>query len=180
VKTFRKDKETAAVEEQRQENVALFRQWLTKHPEIKDCDANLKAFEEYIEDFDTDPLTEADFEFALSNIPERRLVTQRVPSAAEQVADENARRKALPITDLKALARLEHPTPSAPALPSDWIPKGRRKPVDISTREALLTLVKTDYRVFRELSDRFGNELINQRLGIKPTAKPGVSVRLPI
>jgi hypothetical protein len=180
MRTLREDKETAAVAQQREENVALFHSWIRKHPEIKPCDATLKAFEEYIEDFDTDPLTEADFEFALSNIPERRLVTQRVPSQAEVVAEENARRKALPLGELKALARLEAPAPAAPTLPNEWTPKGRKKAVDISTREALLALAKTDFRIFRELTQRFGSELINQRLGTKPTAQPGVSVRLPI
>lgn len=180
MKTLREDRETQAVTNQRNENVALFHSWIAKHPDIKPCDATFKAFEEYIEDFDTDPLTEADFEFALSNIPERRIVAQRVKSQAEVVADENARRKALPMDELKTLARAETPSIAAPTLPNEWIPKGRKKPIDISTREALLVLVKSDYNTFKELSQRFGNELINQRLGVKPAAKTGVSVRLPI
>lgn len=171
MKTLREDRESQAVKDQHTENLTTYHEWIKTHPSIRDCIATFNAFVEYMEGEDV--WTEADLDYALSQIPEGRLVKQRVPSEAEVVAEENARRKALPIDELKALARLETPAPTAPTLPMEW--EGH----SITDAISLKLLSKADFNSFKRLNKKFGSELINQRLGVKPTAR-GVSVRLPI
>jgi hypothetical protein len=178
MKTLREHKEEQAAQQQQAENEATFTAWIQKQAHIRNCIATRNAFEEFMEGEEV--WTEADLDYALSQIPEGRLVTQRVKAEAELVAEENARRKSLSREELGKLAREAHPAPTAPMLPTTWTPRGRTAPVDISTREALMALVKADYPAFRELQKHFGSELINQRLGVQPAQKAGVSVPLPI
>jgi hypothetical protein len=179
--TFKQDKEAAALTQQRKENIALLRVWLEKHPEIPYNDANLLAFEEYM-DF-TDPLSQADFEFALGNMPASRFARQRVPSEAEQVAEENARRKALPMSDLKKLAFEERPVPQPGALPQWYTPIARKKEIEL-TAEVLRNSGKRNADLstadLRFLIRRFGASELNKRLGVQPRPQPGYTKSLKI
>jgi hypothetical protein len=180
VNTIRDDREAQAAEEQKSENVAVYQSWISKHPELKDCIATSKTFEEYMEGEDI--WTEADLEFALSRIPAHRLsgVKQRVKTAAELVAEENARRKSLSREELGELARTEHPAPTASTLPLEITLPGRKTPTDISTPAALKSLARTNYPAFKYLNDKYGSTEINKRLGVKPTAQPGKSYALDV
>ncbi len=85
--TFKEDKKAAADAALIQQSTSVYRKWLaTKHPEIRDCEAVLSAFQRYM-DF-TDPLNEDDFEFALGNNPSiREYGKQHVPTKAELIDD---------------------------------------------------------------------------------------------
>jgi hypothetical protein len=77
--TFKEDKQAAAEAVLIQQSTAVFERWLVKHPEVN-YDAAKSLFREYC-DF-TDPLSEADFDFAYSNIRDR-IAPRRVPTPAE-------------------------------------------------------------------------------------------------
>lgn len=82
---FEQDKLAAENAAQREQNVATYKAWLVKHPELVDCIANQKMFEEYL-DWE-DEFTAADLDFALGNLSSRlRLATQRVPTLEETKA----------------------------------------------------------------------------------------------
>lgn len=82
---FKEDKLAADSAVQREANLATYRNWLPKHPEVKDCIANLKMFQEYLDW--SDEFTEADLEFALGNMTSRlQLAIQRVPTPEETKA----------------------------------------------------------------------------------------------
>ena len=85
--TFKEDKKAAADAALIQQSEAVYHKWLaTKHPEIRDCEAVLLAFQRYM-DF-TDPLNEDDFEFALGNNPSiSEYGRQHVPTKTELVDD---------------------------------------------------------------------------------------------
>ncbi len=73
--TFKEDQAAAIAAAQKEASHATYKMWLTHHPKVRDCIANTKMFEEYM-DF-TDELTPADFDFALGNL-ESRLVIQKI------------------------------------------------------------------------------------------------------
>lgn len=172
MKTLKEDRQEQTVRDQHTENLTTYHEWIKKYPAIRDCTATFNAFVEYMEGEDV--WTEADLDYALSQIPEGRLVKQRVPSREEVVAEENARRKSMTLSELKALARLETPAPTAPTLPMEW--EGH----SIADAKSLKLLSNADFNSFKRLNKKFGSALINQRLGVKPAARTGVSVRLPI
>lgn len=178
MKTLKEDRQEQTVRNQHSENLATYHDWIKTHPSIRDCTATFNAFVEYMEGEDV--WTEADLDYALSQIPEGRLVTQRVPSEAEVVAEENARRKSMTLSELKTLARLETPAPTAPTLPMEITLPGRKTPTDISTAAALKALANTNMWAFKWLFNKYGSELLNARLGVKPKTQTGVSVRLPL
>lgn len=79
---FEADKAAEYSAAQRARNLATYKNWLGKHPEIKDCIANQKEFEEYLDW--SDEFTEADLDFAFGNMSSRsQLAKQRIPSEAE-------------------------------------------------------------------------------------------------
>src|SRR5215813_733939 len=80
------------------------KRWLRdKHPEIPTGEATIKAFQEDMGDaFLT--ATDEDFEYSLSTT-RTTFSRRRVPTEAERVAAENARRRALSIPELQQLAR---------------------------------------------------------------------------
>jgi DNA-binding helix-hairpin-helix protein with protein kinase domain len=82
--TFKEDQAAALAAAPREANLATYRAWLTRHPEVRDCIANTKMFEEYM-DF-TDELTSADFDFALGNLGSR-LVIQKVSTPEQAKKD---------------------------------------------------------------------------------------------
>ena len=157
----------------RRDNIVVYKQWIAQRPEIRDCEATRRSVDEFC-DLSHMPMTVADFDFALSN--GMQVVKQYVPT----VADENARRKALSVDELRQLARQESPQPTAPQLPLQWTPPGRNQAVDISTREALMQLAKTDYQAFKQLSEHFGGALVNERLGYKSPWQVGTRIRMEI
>lgn len=81
---LKSDQFTARLEAQRQQTFQVYKAWIKKHPEIPDCIAVQKMFEEYC-DF-TDPLVEADFEFAYSHLKSRMSV-RRIPTEAAMKAE---------------------------------------------------------------------------------------------
>ncbi len=80
---FKEDRFLEGQEQLRQQSEAAFKSWLTKHPEV-DYEAARKMFRDYA-DF-SDGLTEADFDFAYSNL-ESRINKQRVPTVEETKAE---------------------------------------------------------------------------------------------
>jgi hypothetical protein len=82
MKKFEVDHAAQTAKEQKERNLVLLRQWLEeRHPEIKVCQATDGGFLEYM-DFESEDLTPAQFEFALSNLGSM-VVRQRVESAEE-------------------------------------------------------------------------------------------------
>jgi hypothetical protein len=157
---------------QREENIAVYKQWIERRPEIRDCIATFKAVEEFC-GFSEMPLSIEELDFALSN--GMRVVKQRV-SQAELVAEENARRKAMSVDELRQLARQERPVPQPDALPQFYTPMGNKEAVEL-TAEVLRKLSTADLKF---LIRRFGASEVNKRLGVKPTIQPGISTRLKI
>src|SRR5216684_1062556 len=102
---------------QHEQNIATYKDWLARHPEVQDCIANLTMFAGYM-DF-TDLLSDSDFDFALSNLKDH-LALQRVPTPQEVVDAENKHRRKLSVPQLHELARKEHPAPTRGVLPSEW------------------------------------------------------------
>jgi hypothetical protein len=83
MKKFEKDKAAVAAMEQREANLALFREWMEKkHPEIKLGVAVENLFREYM-DFEEDSLTVEDFEFALGNLGSKIYGREHVPTEGE-------------------------------------------------------------------------------------------------
>jgi len=167
---LKQDRFTEGLALQEKRSLAVYKGWLLKHPEVRDCTANEKAFREYA-DF-TDGLVEADFDFTLSNIRER-LALQYVPTEAEIVAAENKHRKSLSLPTLQKLARDENPAaPQREQLPLVW------QDIDVSTAAALKQLAKTNIRAFKALCSRFGTDLVNERLGATKSKPVGRSITL--
>jgi hypothetical protein len=94
---FQKDKLTAQAEHSHQQSVAAFERWLKHNPQVVDCIANRRAFENYC-DF-TDSLVEADFDFCFSNI-RSRLALQTLERAKECAADNETEEKASLINEI--------------------------------------------------------------------------------
>lgn len=86
--TFERDKQNVAIAAQKEANVAAYKAWVVKHPEFYDCEANRNmlfgTYGGYM-DF-TDPLSEADLDFAYGNL-KSHLALQRVPTPAEIKVD---------------------------------------------------------------------------------------------
>jgi hypothetical protein len=83
---YEKDIAVVAATEQRGKNLAIFRKWLTeKHSEIKLNTAVENLFREYM-DFDNEPFSAQDFEFALGNLESMIYGRQQVPTAEETKA----------------------------------------------------------------------------------------------
>jgi hypothetical protein len=99
---FQKDKLTAQAEQLRQQSAAAFERWLKRTPQVVDCIANRRAFEDYC-DF-TDGLAEADFDFAFGNL-KGRLALQTLERAKERGADDEAETKAQLISEIIELLR---------------------------------------------------------------------------
>jgi G:T/U-mismatch repair DNA glycosylase len=79
---FEQDKVAAETAAQYDQNLVLYRAWIKKHPEVADCTANEKAFQEYL-DWE-DSFVESDLDFALGNLRSRlSLAIQRIPTAEE-------------------------------------------------------------------------------------------------
>jgi hypothetical protein len=98
----RQDELRAQADELRRQSEAALARWLRRHPEVQDCTANRKAFEEYA-DF-SDGLTEADFDFCFSNI-HSRLALQTLERAKERAADDEAETKAQLVNEIIGLLR---------------------------------------------------------------------------
>jgi len=77
---LKQDRVAAQQKAQADANETLLTQWLVKHPELRDCTAVRNVFRDYM-DF-TDPLTEADFDFAYGNVGSQ-IGKQYVPTEAE-------------------------------------------------------------------------------------------------
>lgn len=67
------------------------------------------------------------------------------------------------VEQLKEQVRAENPPPSPNVLPAEF------------TREKLVVLVKSDLAAFKSLVKKFGSAQVDQRLGVVPTQRPGVS-----
>jgi hypothetical protein len=176
VSNYVKDKNAALLAEQRANNEATWRRWLAKHPAVVDCEANRKAILEYIDD--TDDLVEADFDFVYSNIGDH-LAHQRVPT----VAEENARRRALPIAELQKLARQERPVSQPDALPQFYTPIGKRCEVELTAdvlRRAGTRTGDISTADLKFLIRRYGASEVNKRLGVRPQPQPGYAKSLDI
>jgi hypothetical protein len=174
--TYEKDREAALLLEQRGKNEVAWKRWLVKHPNVKDCIANRKAIFEYIDD--TDELVEADFDFVYSNIGDT-LAHQRVPT----VAEENARRRSLSMSELHELSRVENPVPQPDTLPETYVPIGKKRPVLLTAdalRRAGTRTGEISIADLKFLLRRFGPSEVNKRLGVKPTIQPGYSTALEI
>lgn len=81
---FQKDQAKAQADELRRQSEAAFDRWLKRNPQVIDCTANRKAFEDYA-DF-TDGLTEEDFDFAYGNL-KSRLALQSLKDAKAKAED---------------------------------------------------------------------------------------------
>jgi hypothetical protein len=165
------DRFVANLAQQEKNSLATFKGWLGKHPEVVDCEANLKAFREYA-DF-TDGLTEDDFTFTLSNIRDR-LALQRIPTPQEIVNAENKHRKKLSLPELHELAREENPAPTRDPLPAVWFG------ADISTAQGLKQLARKNITSFKHLVNRYGADAVNIRMGVTPSKPVGRSISLSI
>jgi len=83
---YEKDLAATTASEQREKNLVLFREWMIeKHPEIKLSIAVEKLFGEYM-DFEDEPLTAQEFEFALGNLESMIYGRQHVPTPEETKA----------------------------------------------------------------------------------------------
>jgi hypothetical protein len=83
--TFKEDQAVALAAAQREANLVTYKNWLTaEHPEVFDCIANLKMFQEYL-DWE-DEFKEADLNFALGNL-KGRLANQKVPTPEQTKSD---------------------------------------------------------------------------------------------
>ena len=169
--TFNQDKGAALAEAQRQQNLIAYKNWVARRPEVRDCEANLKMFQSYM-DF-TDPLVDADFDFALGNL-RSSLALQRIPTQEEIVAAENKHRKRLSLPELQQLARDENPAPTRTPLPNEFFG------YDVSTAKALKTLAKNNVTAFRALCSRYGTDKVNERLGVAAPKQVGRSITLNI
>jgi hypothetical protein len=145
--------------------------WMAKtHPEIRLGEALLKAFQENMLGafFTAD---DADWEYAL-NMIDTRYTRQHVNTPAE----ENARRRALSITELQQLARLEHPVSQPDLLPQTYIPIGKNTPVELTADVISRAGSRTGEISTADLKfliRRYGASEVNKRLGVKPTVQPG-------
>jgi hypothetical protein len=168
---FEKDKAVALAAATYEANLTTYQSFLERHPEIRDCQANTKAFQEYLSW--EEGFTEDDLEFALSNQMPGRLVIVKVPTPAEVIAAENKYRKKLGVPELREICRIENPVPTRGGLPDSWYG------ADISTPQALRQLAKNNLASFKALVTRFGNE-VNKRLGVTPALPVGHSLKLKV
>jgi hypothetical protein len=155
---FKKDQVAAARAVQHEQNVATYTNWLRGHPEIFPCDANKKIFEYYM-DFGEAELTPADFDFAYGNLASRLAIVAVCYTPEEIIAAENAHRRKLSLPELEELSQKENPRPQRDALPSEW------RGSDISTAANLKKLALTNLSLFKALTERFGVDAVNERLG---------------
>jgi hypothetical protein len=170
---FETDTIEAANVATREANLTTYKTWLLANPKIVDCTANLLMLESYM-DFSEREFTPAEFDFALSNITLNNLATQRVMTEEEVVKAENKHRRSLNLPQLHELCRSENPATTRGELPDSWYN------ADISTGDALRKLVKVNLPSFRALIRRFGVEVVNERLGVKPAAQVGKSIKMEI
>jgi len=179
---FERDKQRDAYEAQVAAQTDALKLWLAKnHPELPSGTATVKAFMEDMGDaFLT--ATDEDFEYSLSTtstIFSRR----RVPTEAERVATENARRRSLPMEELKQLARQERPVPQPDVLPQFYVPIGKKREVELTAdvlRRAGTRTGEISTADLKFLIRRYGASEVNKRLGVKPTIQPGYSKALEI
>lgn len=176
MKTYEKDRNAALLSEQQAKDEATWKRWLLKHPAVVDREANRKAIFEYIDD--ADELTEADIDFVYSNIG-GRLAHKRVPT----VAEENARRRALPMAELQQLARQERPVPQPDALPQFYTPIEKNRTVELTAdvlRRAGTRTGEISTADLKFLIRRYGASEVNKRLGVRPQPQPGYAKSLDI
>jgi len=82
---FDSDRQAAAANAQIEANRVALSKWLQRHhPEIPDCIAVQKVFEEYADS--SYPISDSEFEFMLGNL-ESRISKQRVPTTEETKAE---------------------------------------------------------------------------------------------
>jgi hypothetical protein len=180
--SFERRKEADARQAQIAAQTDALKRWLEKsHLEIPFNTAVLEAFQEDMGDaFLT--ATDEDFEYSLSTT-RTTFSRRRVPTEAEQVANENARRRSLSVSELQQLARQEHPVPQPDALPEFYLPIGKKKAVQLTAdviRRAGTRTGEISTADLKFLIRRYGSSEVNKRLGVKPTIQPGYSKPMSI
>lgn len=168
ISQFNRDKLAASQSELTERNMETYKAWLETKPHLLPCEANLGMFLVYLDDFQERELVFADLDFALSNIGEGSLATQKVFSQQEIADIENKRRRALRMPALIDLCRAENPRYSRPPLPAEW------------TADTLRALAKNDLRAFKKLAELHSYAALNDRLKATPTPQVGRSVKLEI
>lgn len=153
------------------QQAAVLEHWFSLHPKYA-CDANRQILKQF---FNGDDYTLPSLDEAVTYLGEGPSggklavlpVERREENAEEAEAcltaetkAENKRRNEMTKEELVALARAERPIPTAPVLPAVY------RSFDISTPEALRKIAKEKFLLFREITARFGSELVNQRLGV--------------
>jgi len=182
ISSFEKRKEADAREAQIAAQTDALKRWLeAKHPDIPICVATTRAFQEDMgEAFLT--ATDEDFEYSLSTTS-MNFSRLRVPSQAEQVAEENARRKSLSVSELHELARLERPVPQPDSLPETYIPIGKKRPVELTAdviRRAGTRTGELSIADLKFLIRRYSSTEVNKRLGFRAQPQPGYAKSLEI
>ncbi len=158
-------------------NEEVLSKWFQSHPEISDGTAIRMALREEFGDTEAIhyPVTVEDIEYAFQTT-RTHIPKHRVPTQAAQVAEENARRRALPMAELKQLARQERPVPQPDALPETYIPIGKKDPVELTAEVISRAGSRTGEISTADLKfliRRYGTSEVNKRLGVKPTIQPG-------
>jgi hypothetical protein len=129
MKQFEQDKEKARLKELRQQSEAVFQTWLSKHPQVPNCEAVAKLFRDYM-DF-TDGLVEADFDFAFGNL-ESSIMLLPLPTK-RQIAHEMRQMTTPELkNELKAMrAAQEGKYTGYPDLPQEMVPAGKVRAVTV-------------------------------------------------